>query len=277
MNPAPRLACWDTIAANRGRGLPLLDVALLIARDEYPQLDVALCLEHINACAASCARAVAKADDGEPALRHLSRHLFEELGFHGGHGEQDDPRNSYINEVLERRRGIPISLALVQMEVAQRLGVPLDGIAFPGHFLVRSPMADGFVVLDPFNGGRALGFAELKRRAAQMLPHADLDDAAVLRLLEPASPRIMLVRMLRNLLVIYRERQDDLRVARSADRILRLSPDDADALRDRGLAYASLGHEAGSRADLARYLLAKPDDDAAREVLIGLPPAGRRH
>lgn len=277
MTPTLALDSWPAVAAHRGGDLPLLDVALLIALDEYPGLDARLCKTHLEACALSCEQALAKAGNDEPPLRHLTRHLFEELGFHGDRESQGDPRNSYINEVLERRRGIPISLALVQMEVAKRVGVPLDGIAFPGHFLVRSPMADGFVVLDPFNGGRALGFAELKRRAALHLPQAQVDDSTVLKLLEPATPRTMLVRMLRNLIAAYHERHDMLRVARCADRLLCLAPDDADALRDRGLAYAGLGHDGAASADLARYLRMNVDDDPTREVLLGLAAKPRLH
>src|SRR3546814_1822968 len=88
-------------------------------------------------------------------MQAINRHLFEDLGYAGDHDQYYDPRNSYLNEVFERRRGNPISLAMVQMEVARRLGVPLDGVSFPGHFLVRLPVDDGVLVMDPFNRGRS--------------------------------------------------------------------------------------------------------------------------
>src|SRR3546814_11735804 len=89
-------------------------------------------------------------------MQAINRHLFEDLGYAGDHDQYYDPRNSYLNEVFERRRVNPISLAMVQMEVARRLGVPLDGVSFPGHFLVRLPVDDGVLVMDPFNRGRPL-------------------------------------------------------------------------------------------------------------------------
>ena len=184
----------------------------------------------------------------------INRHLFEELGFAGNNEHYYDPRNSYLNEVFERRLGIPISLAVVQIEVARRLGVPLDGVSFPGHFLVRLPVDDGILVMDPFNRGRPLDADELRQRARPHLNGEAPDDRALFQILKPATHRAILMRMLRNLHGVYAERDDWERAARSADRILSLSPDNADALRDRGLAYRKMGYRQGARADLARYL-----------------------
>jgi regulator of sirC expression with transglutaminase-like and TPR domain len=101
-------------------------------------------------------------DNSPLKMAAINRHLFDELGYSGDHDEYYDPRNSYLNQVFERRLGSPISLALVQMEVARRLGIPLDGVSFPGHFLVRLPVDDGVLVMDPFNGGRPLDVDELR-------------------------------------------------------------------------------------------------------------------
>ena len=206
----------------------------------------------------------------------INRHLFDELGYTGNHDEYYDPRNSYLNEVFERRLGNPVSLAMVQMEVARRLGVPLDGVSFPGHFLVRLPVDDGLLVMDPFNGGRPLGVDELRERAKPHLGGDIPDDAALLHILNPASHRAILVRTLRNLHGVYAEREEWDRAARSADRVLKLTPDQPDALRDRGLAYLKMDYRAGAQRDLARYLHLSPDaKDAAelREQLIELNAA----
>ncbi len=255
---------WDALGARDNDDLPLLASALLIARDEYPDLDPArydaLVQEHADHLRTEVAAIAA----WPLKVAAINRHLFDELGYTGDHAEYYDPRNSYLNEVFDRRLGNPISLALVQMEVSRRLGIHLDGISFPGHFLVRMPVEEGVLVMDPFNGGRPLGVDELRERASQHLGGKTPDDNVLAHILDPAPHRAILVRMLRNLHAIYAERGEWDRAARSADRVLKLAPEQSDALRDRGLAYARLGHVAGAREDLANYLLRQPQaDDAA--------------
>jgi regulator of sirC expression with transglutaminase-like and TPR domain len=204
-------------------------------------------------------------------MQAINRRLFEELGYAGNHDEYYDPRNSYLNEVFERRLGNPISLAMVQMEVARRLGMPLDGVSFPGHFLVRMPIGDSVLVMDPFNRGRPLDEDELRQRARPHLGGEMPDDEALFRILHPATHRAMLTRMLRNLHGVYTECDDWERAVRCADRILKLVPDNADALRDRGLGYLKLGHRHGASRDLARYLELHPqaaDAGPLRERLV---------
>ena len=162
---------------------------------------------------------------------------------------------------------------MVQIEVARRLGVPLDGVSFPGHFLVRLPVDDGILVMDPFNGGRPLGADELRERAKPHLGGDIPDDNALMHILDPASHRAILIRMLRNLHGVYAERDEWDRAARSADRVLKLSPDQPEALRDRGLAYLKMDYKQGARHDLARYLHVAPeaaDAHALRERLVEL-------
>ena len=250
---------WNELAASDDQTLLLLGTALLIARDEYPQLDADLYdtmvqghVEHVRA-------QVEAVEPWPQKMAAINRHLFEELGYAGDSEHYYDPRNSYLNEVFERRLGNPISLALVQIEVARRLGVPLDGVSFPGHFLVRLPVDDGVLVMDPFNRGRPLDEDELRQRARPHLNGEAPDDRALFQILNPATHRAILMRVLRNLHGVYAERDDWERAARSADRILRLSPDNGEALRDRGLAYLKMGYRQGARADLARYLQLNPD------------------
>lgn len=270
---------WDQLATLDDDTLPLLGTALLIARDEYPQLDAGHYDAMVDAYAAEL-RDQVDAIDAEPQkMALINRHLFEELGYAGDNEHYYDPRNSYLNEVFERRLGNPISLALLQMEVARRLGVPLDGVSFPGHFLVRLPVDEGLLVMDPFNGGRPLDENELRQRARPHLGGEAPDDRALVQILTPATHRAILMRVLRNLHGVYAERDDWERAARSADRILRLSPDNADALRDRGLAYLKMGHRHGARADLARYLQLNPeapDSGPLRERVVELSSGAAR-
>lgn len=250
---------WDHLATLDDETLPLLGTALLIARDEYPQLDADHYDAMVDAYAADLRTQVDAIEAAPQKMALINRHLFEELGYAGDNEHYYDPRNSYLNEVFDRRLGNPISLALVQMEVARRLGVPLDGVSFPGHFLVRLPVDEGLLVMDPFNGGRPLDENELRQRARPHLGGEAPDDRALVQILSPATHRAILMRVLRNLHGVYAERDDWERAARSADRILRLSPDNAEALRDRGLAYLKMGHRHGARSDLARYLQLNPD------------------
>ncbi|HEU0153211.1 MAG TPA: SirB1 family protein [Arenimonas sp.] len=270
---------WNTLAKLGDDELPLLDTALLIARDEYPDLDAAGYAAQVDTYAAALRPQLEQDIDLPARLTAINRYLFEEIGFAGNNVQYDDPRNSYMNQVVDRKLGIPISLAVIQMEVTRRLGMPLDGISFPGHFLVRLPVDDGILVLDPYNKGRPVSAEELRERASPHLGGQAPDDQQLLQILAPASHRMILMRMLRNLKGLYLERGDWERVARSADRLLKLSPDTAEALRDRGLAYRELGYAKGAREDLARYLQLLPeaeDLDAVRTALIELGSSGAR-
>jgi len=264
---------WHALATLEDVRLPLLATALLIASDEYPELEPAHYDTLVNRHVDHLWREIELIDAWPLKMQAINRHLFEELGYAGDHEQYYDPRNSYLNEVFERRLGNPISLALVQMEVSRRLGVPLDGVSFPGHFLVRLPVDDGVLVMDPFNRGRPLDADELRERVRPHLGGDVPDDEALNQILSPASNRGMLVRMLRNLHGVYASRADWQRATRSIDRILKLMPNNADAIRDRGLGYLELDYTNGARQDLTRYLRLRPDaHDAAalRKRLIEL-------
>lgn len=265
---------WSALADLADDQVPLLGSALLIAHDEYPDLDVEGCVGLVEAHVASLRTEVGLIESAPLKMQAINHRLFNELGYAGNHDEYYDPRNSYMNEVLTRRLGNPISLALVQMEVARRLGIPLDGVSFPGHFLVRLPVDDGVLVMDPFNRGRPLNADELRQRAR---PHfgEDVPDEALMEILNPAPPRAILVRMLRNLHALYAEGGDWARAVRCTDRILRLVPDNAEALRDRGFGYSELGYLAGAHRDLGRYLQLNPQADDAEAVRGHIVEQGR--
>ena len=269
---------WNSLARLDDDQLPLLGTALLIASDEYPQLDADLYDTLLQDHAEQLRGEIDGIEQWPLKMQAINRRLFEELGYTGNHDQYYDPRNSYLNEVFDRRLGNPISLAMVQMEVARRLGVPLDGVSFPGHFLVRLPIDDGVLVMDPFNRGRPLDEDELRMRARPHLGGEMPDDEALFRILGPASHRSMLMRMLRNLHGVYTDNDDWERAVRCADRILKLAPDNTEALRDRGLGYFKLGHRHGARQDLARYLQLQPDAADAgslRERLVEMSNGAR--
>jgi len=270
---------WNSLASLGDDELPLLGTALLIARDEYPDLDAASYSAQVDTYATALRPQLERDIDLPARLTAINRYLFEEVGYAGNNAQYDDPRNSYMNVVVDRKLGIPISLAVIQIEVTRRLGMPLDGISFPGHFLVRLPVDDGILVLDPYNKGRPVSAEELRERASPHLGGHAPDDQQLLQILAPATHRMILMRMLRNLKGLYLERGDWERVARTADRLLKLSPDTAEALRERGLAYRELGYTKGAREDLARYLQLLPeaeDLDAVRSALIDLGTAPTR-
>jgi len=242
--------------------LDLARAALWIAAEEYPALDVEAEVARLDALAALAALHLAgAASDAERAVRLLG-FLHDEQGFRGNEERYGDPRNSFLNEVLVRRTGIPITLSLVLLEVARRLGLRLAGVSFPGHFLVKLEGPE-LRILDPFHG-RALDVAECRARLAKALgpqvvfvPERDL---------RAAGAREILVRMLTNLKHLYLRAKDLGRTLGCCERILLLVPDAAHELRDRGLVFEQLECHAAAAADLERFLELAPDDDSAPAV-----------
>lgn len=257
---------WDELAGMADEAIPLLRTALLLAQDEYPTLDIDAYEAEFEQHVQALSKRLAGALQPHERLVELNSYLFREQGFSGNHRDYYDPRNCYINEVLDRRLGIPITLGVVQIELARRVGVPLEGVAFPGHFLVRMPLDDGLVVLDPYHQGRSIDAQELKLRARPHLGGQDIDDQQLLGILAPASHLAILARMLRNLKGVYAERKDWDKALRCADRLVRLEPQQAEERRDRGMFYLQVGHADAARADLARYLALRPEADDVAEV-----------
>ena len=184
------------------------------------------------------------------AANALSRFLFEDLGFAGNHRDYYDPRNSYVNEVLKRRVGIPITLSLVYMEVGRRTGVPMQGVGLPGHFLMCHAEEPGLFV-DAFHGGLLLSRDECVQRFRD-LTHPDepwSDEYLV-----PIAKRDMLTRMLRNLKVAHLRRKDNERALLTATMLICLRPDLAEERRDRGVVQSRLGRYAEAIEDLRGYL-----------------------
>jgi len=254
-------ARFAALAAEPEHAIDLGLGALLIAAEERPgQVDVEAGLARLDALARDAAPSVALAPDARGQVLALTRHLFEVEGFEGDRERYDDPRNSHLDQVLDRRRGLPITLAVVLVEVARRLDVPLVGVAFPAHFLVRHRELD--LVLDPFDGGRELGPDDCQAILARLAAPVTFDRG----LLTPARPRDVLARMLRNLKASHLRRGQLETALRSVERILLLRPDDLDETRDRGLLRALLRRWGPAQDDLARYIAARPHAPDGGEV-----------
>jgi regulator of sirC expression with transglutaminase-like and TPR domain len=252
---------------SRGEGgFRLAEAALAVALDEYPALDTAACLARLDAMAAELAQDLPAGASLEARLEALNRLLFERHGFAGNTRDYYDPRNSLLNDVLERRTGIPITLSIVYMDVARGAGLELEGISFPGHFLVACAVPGGKLVLDPYGGGAALGREELEGRLTQLYGAAVLERVDVAELLQPAAPRDILGRMLRNLKAIYLKRRDLPRALAAIERLLLVQPEMTVELRDRGLVYLDMECYRGALDDLERYLGLEPEAADADEI-----------
>jgi len=246
--------------------IPLAEAALAVAAEEYRGLDVAAHLRAIDRLGSRvAARLLPPPRPALQVLAALKSVLFEEERFRGNEAEYYDPRNSFLNEVLDRKLGIPITLCLLYIEVAGRAGLPLQGVGFPGHFLVRCPAGEGMaedLFVDPFNGGDLLTGEECVARFRALLHGREFDP----KFLEPVAPAQILSRMLHNLKKIYVEAGDDVRALWVIDRLILLSPGNLEERRDRGLVSARLGGTASAVKDLSDYLAASPQAADAEEV-----------
>ena len=257
------------VARCRDGDIDLAEAALWIAAEADPALDVRSCLAQIDRLAEKArARVAAEASDGQ-RVAILNRILFEEERFQGNREDYYDPRNSFLNWVLERRTGIPITLCLLYVEVARRVGLRADGISFPGHFLakVRDRDADREIVVDAFEG-RVLDPADCEQRLQAALgPDARLEA----RSLAAAGPREILIRILVNLKISYLGRDEYEAALACCDRVLLLAPDTALELRDRGLLYQRLECFAAALTDLERFLELAPGQESAAAIRALLP------
>jgi regulator of sirC expression with transglutaminase-like and TPR domain len=266
LSALPRPGTFEELAALPDECVDVLTGAALIAKDAYGTLDVERLIARFDEMAAPlAARGLATLAPEEQAAA-VSSHLYEHLGFRGNEQDYYDPKNSLLPNVLDRKLGIPITLALVYCEVARRAGVRARGVSFPGHFLVRVDALgseDAPVAVDPFFGGRRLDAAALQKLLERAFPSHKL---AVCEHLAPVAPRAMLVRMLINLKWIHATRGDFARALLALDRIISLTPDSVPALRERGLLAARLGAVEAARADLSRLLELVPQAPDANSI-----------
>jgi regulator of sirC expression with transglutaminase-like and TPR domain len=269
-----QMAFHDDLSDLAGLGddkTPLAESALRIALLEYPSLDPAPSLRELDSLARR-ARAIADGDDPASLVAALNTALFVEAGFTGNASAYYDPKNSFLNEVLERRTGIPITLSVVYLEAGWRLGLGLKGIGFPGHFLVGLESAGALQLLDPFNRGASM----TREQCAALVPSAEDGDAGLDDMFfEPVTNRQILLRMLTNLKLIYIQRLAFDRAVAVIDRMLQLEPGALTELRDRGLVRLQAGEVRRAAADLESFLDRAPAG-ADRETAVTALGAARR-
>jgi regulator of sirC expression with transglutaminase-like and TPR domain len=255
VTPVTALTYFTSLVAS-DTDFPLLEAAASIAQDEEPTLDIQAVLATCDALMVRLKRRLKR--DAEPIqqLTALNQFFYQELGFSGNANNFYAPENSYLNEVFRTRRGIPISIAVSWLELARGLGLQADGVSFPGHFLVKVTLPEGLVVLDPLTG-QSLG---LERLSEQLLPFRNRTedgedaDTPLGLYLQPATPRDILTRMLRNLKEIFSSQTDWPRLKCVLDRLIVLNPDALYEIRDRGLACIEMGLNEQARDDLNVYV-----------------------
>jgi regulator of sirC expression with transglutaminase-like and TPR domain len=258
---------FAAIASLPDEQIGLAEAALWIAAEEQPGLDPAPWLARLNELGERLRPRLEGVRDELDRVGRLSGFLTGEVGLRGNTEDYYDPRNSYLNEVLARGLGIPITLALVYMEVGRRAGVPLDGVGFPGHFLVRHSRHTQ-LLLDPFEQGRILTLDDCREMLEKVSNGSLTFDT---RLLRPSTPRQILIRMLNNLRGIYLHGGEMLRTLAVLDRVLLLDPEDVGARRDRGLLSLRWGDPEQGIEDLEHYLTLEPEapDHDVIETVIG--------
>lgn len=263
MNPPPHDRFSALVAAPQ---FDLLEAALWLAADAYPQLDVPAYVQRVQSMADTVRMRLAADAFAEQRIMALNHHLFVELGLRGAIDDYYDPRNSYLNEVIDRRRGIPISLSVLYMEVGRRVGLALEGVSFPGHFLVKIRVRRGQLVLDPFAGGVPVSEDELRQRLKRVFGQAGPPVQSIDPYLERASGRDILKRMLRNLKAVHAQKGRFEEALAVLNRLVPLAPESPDERRDRGLVYRRLDCFRPALADLQDYLCRRPDAHDAGEV-----------
>lgn len=266
---------FEELLEQEDTAIDLARACLLIAADAYPGLDVERYLGEIEGLAIRLRARLPANCTVEERVVALNQFLFDDLGYCGNTDDYYDPRNSYLNEVMDRRTGIPITLAILYMEIGRRIGLPLEGVSFPGHFLVRLRVRGGMLVLDPFTGGAPQSEDELRSRLQRVIPEGATENVPVAELpleqfLEPATKRQILARVLRNLKGIYREADKPERMLSVLNCMLALSPNASAELRDRGFLYQRLECFRAAHQDLSAYLEREPDAPDLDEVRASL-------
>jgi len=272
---------FDELVRQPDADIDLARACLLIAQDAYPGLDVDGYVGEIDRLAARLRAGIPADCATEERVVVLNEFLFDELGFSGNTDNYYDPRNSYLNQVIDRRTGIPISLAILYMEFGRRVGLAFEGVSFPGHFLVRLAVRGGVLVLDPFSGGVPQSEAELRERLQRVIPEGAAQGVPVAELpldqfLEPATKRQILSRLLRNLKGIYRQTDKPERLLAVLNRMLAIAPGASAELRDRGFLYQRLECWRFAMKDLSQYLDREPDAPDLDDVRAALMELGAR-
>lgn len=259
------LAQFQQMVRQADDRIDLARAALLIAKGRNASVDVERYVGEIDFLAATVAKRFTDDMSVPERIAVLNQFLFREMGFAPNRDDYYDPRNSFLSDVLERRKGIPITLSVLYIEVGCRLGLPLRGVSFPGHFLVKCRTSEGIIVLDPFAGGASLNMVDLQKRLREVRG-GEVSRAIIAGLLVAAEKRDILARMLRNLKSIYMQREEAETALDLCEWLLAIHPDSAEDLRDRGLLYHRMECFRAALADLERYLTLQPAADDIDDV-----------
>jgi regulator of sirC expression with transglutaminase-like and TPR domain len=254
---------FEKLAELPEESVDLIGGALLIARTGYPQVDEASYRQYLEALADRFKSTLDRDDQPLEMIRKLNRIIFDEEGFRGNRHDYFDPDNSFLNRVIDRKLGIPITLSLLYIVVGRSAGINLHGIALPGHFIAALFQPSGTILLDPFNKANILSEKECQTIAASRF---DPTNKAPLADLTPAKPKGILVRMLRNLKAIYLHSNNDLKTFEMLHWILMLKPDAARERLERGLRYEAMGNSERAIIDFKQYLKLSPESENALEI-----------
>lgn len=239
---------------------PLLEAAVSLAQDDYPDLDVQLILSEVDQLLARLKSRIPSDAGPLLKLRAVNQFFFRDLNFAGNLNHYNDPDNSFVSVILRTRRAIPISLAVLWLELAQGLGLAARGVDFPGHFMLKVNLPNGQVVIDPLDG-QSLSREELAERLEPFRLLSGLVDESEVPLglyLQAAPPRDIITRMLRNLKEIHTAQGDWARLIAVQDRLIVLLPQTWSEYRDRGLAHSQVGNSQRALEDLETYLVNAP-------------------
>lgn len=247
--------------------VPLDEAALVIASDEYPELDVAFYLQQLDDMAETLRARIDDARNPHSTIAKLTAYLFDELNFRGNRAEYYDPRNSFLNDVIERRMGLPITLSVIVLAVARRLKLPIVGVGLPGHFLVKWRDEENEIVFDPFHGGEILSRSKIEQRVRESVNPTIPFQASWL---DAVGSKYILIRMLSNLKSVFLQQQDIERAWQVVDKILLVDPRAGDEIRDFGLLSLRLGAYRQAAISLEQYLLAHNDASDAELMRVYL-------
>jgi regulator of sirC expression with transglutaminase-like and TPR domain len=255
-------------------GIDLASAALLIALDEYPNLNVQKYLCRIDTLASKIRAHIDFPVEDRPmeAIETINRYLFQTEGFHGNLENYYDPRNSFLNDVLDRRTGIPITLSLVYMEIGKRIGLNLQGVGMPGHFILKYQYRTVEIFVDPFRQGEILFVEECKKRLQQTYGEDFQFDPSFL---SSVSKHQILTRMLTNLKGIYLRNKDYVRALSIIEKLLLINPDTPNETRDRAAVHYKLGNLSSALADWASYLELQPEAPDSDEIKNYLKVVGQ--
>jgi regulator of sirC expression with transglutaminase-like and TPR domain len=241
----------------------IVEAALWVAAEEYPDLDVEHTIARVRLISAEGARKAYDLTNPFARLDALRTHLFEELEFRGNEKEYNDPRNSYLNEVLDRRMGNPLSLSILMLDAARAAGFDARGVGLPGHFVCRMTYGGRTIFVDPYHLGQVICEDDCRKLVSRTTGRRSLFRR---ELLEGADERAMLTRMLLNLKYIYVKNERYDRALAAVERLLVISPDDSTEIRDRGFLHAHMGRPGAAVSDLESYLELTPDARDAESV-----------